>query len=361
MNQILLNTALPFLVSFLTQFLAIKSFRRLQFCIDCAEADKPQRFHDVPTPRAGGLGIFAALVVSAVSYQLLAISNLPITYNLSITSCQSLSTHHPSLIIVLLPAFVAGFYEDIRSNINPKMRLFIISMGAVMGIILMDAVIYDIGLGFKLPLWIAIPFTIFAVTGVSNAVNIIDGFNGLAGGVSIITLLSFATVSYIHGDQLILNLSLILISAISGFFVWNFPRGKVFLGDGGAYLIGFLLAIISILLIKRNPEISPWFPLVILAYPIYEVFFSIYRRKFKRGFSAFKADAVHLHTLVHRRISRNNPKTSIYIWILVVFFNLIAFPFRSNTPILILIFILFAATYVYLYRKIVRFGNHGKT
>jgi len=332
MNHILLQTALPFLVSFLVQFIVIKNSRIRSLCIDHADNDKPQRFHDVPTPRAGGVGIVIALIIG-----------------LSMFGKQG-----EYFALSALPAFVIGFYEDVRSNISPGVRLSIIAVGAVVGMLLTGGIVYDIGLG-RMPVWVAVPFTIIAVTGLSNAINIIDGFNGLASGVSVILLSSFAAASYIYGDQFMLGIITVLIVAIAGFFVWNFPRGKIFLGDGGAYFIGFVLAEISILLVKRNPVISPWFPLVILVYPIFEVFFSIYRKRFKRGLSAFKPDRVHFHMLVHRRVTRSNPKTSVYIWIFVSIFNIMAFPFRSNTPVLILIFLLFSVSYIYFYRRIVRF------
>ena len=101
----------------------------------------------------------------------------------------------------------------------------------------------------------------------------------------------------------------------------TFLRGKIFLGDSGAYIIGFLLAILSILTVKRNPEISPWFPIAVLAYPIFETLFSIYRRKFIQKKSPLKNDGLHLHTLIYRRITKGNPKTSLYIWPLVSCFK----------------------------------------
>ncbi len=336
MNHILLLTTLPFFASFLIQFIVIKNSRIRSFCIDHADTDKPQRFHDVPTPRAGGLGIVVALIIGLSMF----------------------GKEGEYLALSALPAFIIGFYEDMTSNISPGLRLSVIMVGAVVGMVLMGSIVYDIGV-MRLPLWMAVPFTIIAVTGLSNAINIIDGFNGLASGVSVIILLSFAAASYLYGDQLMLGACTVLIVAIGGFFVWNFPRGRIFLGDGGAYLIGFILAEISILLVKRNPGISPWFPLVILAYPIFEVFFSIYRKKFKRGLSAFEPDRVHFHMLIHKRIARSNPKTSVYIWVLVAVFNIMAFPFHSNTPVLIFIFFLFSSSYLYLYRRIVRFKHWG--
>jgi len=351
-NNLFLQIILPFFLSFVIQFIFIKTSAKKAFCIDCIN-NKPQRFHDVPISRAGGLGIFLS---TAVSFWLLVISKESLFNPSFIADKLSLTIFY--LILSSLPAFLAGFYEDLRSNIKPKLRLLVMSLGAVLAIVLMDAIVYDIGL-LTLPLWIAIPFTLFAIVGVTNAINIIDGFNGLAGGVSIIVLSAFAMVSYIQDDQLILNICLILIFAILGFLVCNFPKGKIFLGDGGAYFIGFLLAIISILLVGRNPEISTWFPLVVLAYPIFEVLFSIYRKKFKRGGSAFEPDRVHFHMLIFKRISRNNPKTSVHIWILVAFFNSISLPFYSNTTILMIIFVIFSATYIYLYRSIVRFKTGG--
>lgn len=360
LNQMIIVVFLPFLISFLFQFFVVKLSLRKALCIDCPDTDKPQDFHDIPTPRAGGLGIFLSLLIS---FWLLIISEGLSFINLSPTADYffQLTIHQSpmlsSLLLSSLPAFLAGFYEDLRGNMKPKLRLFIISVGAVLAIVLMDAVVYDIGY-LKLPLWMAVPFTIFAIVGVTNSMNIIDGFNGLAGGVSIIVLLSFSTASYIQGDQLILIMSLVLLFTIAGFFVWNFPRGRIFLGDGGAYLIGFLFAVISVLLVKRNPEISPWFPLIVLAYPVFDTIFSIYRRSVNGG-SALKADRYHLHSLIYKHISSNNPKTSVHIWILVALLNGIALLFRSNTPFLILVFILFSAIYVCLYRKVMSFEAKG--
>lgn len=337
--MILIQAILPFTISLVIQYIVIRIFSKKEICIDCGEADKPQRFHFVPTPRAGGLGIFAALVICVL---------LP----------SIIISDQWSLILASFPAFFAGFYEDIKTNINPRLRLFIISIGAVSSIVFLNSIIYDIGF-LGLPIWLAVPFSIFAMVGVTNAINIIDGFNGLASGVSMIAFLSFASAAYIYEDGLVLSVSVILIAAIAGFFILNFPRGKIFLGDGGAYFIGFMLAEMSILLVNRNPEISPWFPVAVLAYPIFETFFSIYRRKFARGLPAFSADAIHLHTLIFRRITRSNPKTSVYVWVLVVSLNLIAFPFRSNTPILVLICVLFSTCYMYIYRRIVRFKING--
>lgn len=327
---------MAFITSFLIQYFVISRFQNKPFCVDCGEADKPQRFHNVPTPRAGGLGIFVA-VASALPYAGM--------------------TGHVELFLLLssIPAFFAGFYEDLKKNISPRTRLTMQSAGAVVAIILLNTIIYDTGI-FHLPLWIAIPFTVFAVVGVANSINIIDGFNGLASGVAVIAFASYSVAAFLCNDYLIFNICLIIIASIIGFFVWNYPTGKIFLGDGGAYLIGFLLAVISISLFNRHSEISPLYTVVILIYPIFEVLFSIYRRIVRQGVSALLADRAHLHSLLYRRIIRNNPRTSFYMWIPVALFNIAAFPFRGNNAGLIIMLFVFAAAYIYTYKMIVRFN-----
>lgn len=323
---------LPFFLSLSIQLLVIRFSKNSAFCIDCSKDEKPQRFHDIPTSRAGGVGIFLA---SAISLSFAGMDGVYILFAAS-------------------PAFFAGLYEDMRTNIPPKMRLFIMSLGAVVSIILLDTIIYDTGL-FRLPLWAAVPFSIFAITGVTNAINIIDGFNGLASGVSIIALVFFIAVSVIHENYFLLNVCIVSVSAIAGFFVLNFPKGKIFLGDGGAYYTGFILVVISILIINRIPQVSPLFPVTVLIYPIFEVLFSIYRRKFKRSHSPLKADRIHLHSLIHMRLAKSNPKTSLYIWPCVFVTGLMAFIFQSNTYILALLIMIFGISYTFLYRRIVRF------
>src|SRR4029079_4005852 len=109
----------------------------------------------------------------------------------------------------------------------------------------------------------AVLLTIFVITGGANSVNIIDGFNGLASRCVSIMVLSLAYVAFQVHDPFVFTASLITAGAILGFFVWNFPAGLIFLGDGGAYLLGFVLAELSILLIHRNPAVSPLFPLLL--------------------------------------------------------------------------------------------------
>ena len=100
---------------------------------------------------------------------------------------------------------------------------------------------------------------------------------------------------------------------VFGFFIWNWPFGKIFMGDCGAYLIGFLISLNLICLVQRNPEVSPWFPIALLNYPIIEVLFSIYRKTIIRKGSSYKPDGIHFHMLIYKRVSRKIIKNQIKI------------------------------------------------
>ena len=125
-------------------------------------------------------------------------------------------------------------------------------------------------------------------------------------------ILALAYVAFQVGDTFVFTAALITAGAVFGFFVWNFPAGLIFLGDGGAYLLGFLLGELCILLVHRNAAVSPMFPLLLCAYPVFETIFTMYRRKFVRGVATGAPDGIHLHTLIHRRLVRwtlqNNPE-----------------------------------------------------
>jgi UDP-N-acetylmuramyl pentapeptide phosphotransferase/UDP-N-acetylglucosamine-1-phosphate transferase len=210
--------------------------------------------------------------------------------------------------------------------------------------------------------------TVLAVAALANAVNIIDGFNGLASMVAFMMLASLAYVAFQVGEPVVLSASLLMMGAIMGFFIWNFPAGLIFLGDGGAYFIGFMLGELAILLVMRHREVSAWYPVLLFMYPIFETCFSIYRKKFIRGISPGIPDGVHLHMLVYKRLmrwavgtqvahelTRRNSLTSPYLWLLCLIAVIPATLFWRHTVHLFAFVLVFAFTYVWLYVSIVRF------
>lgn len=345
-----------FLVSLIATLLIVKSAGRHAALSADHDLSGPQKFHTRPVPRIGGVSIFAALVATAA---LLA-----------------LASHHDTrwlwlLMLCSLPAFVSGLAEDLTKNVSPRRRLLFTAISAVLGIWLLDAVIRRTGLpGLEtLVAWapFAMVLTVFMVSGVANAVNIIDGFNGLASMCVMMMLGALAYVAFQVGDQFVATAALITLGAVLGFFVWNFPAGLIFLGDGGAYLLGFVFGELSVLLIARNQDVSPLFPILLCAYPIFETVFSIYRKKFLRGMSPGIPDGVHLHMLVYKRLMRwtlgssarqktvRNSMTSPYLWLLCLLSVIPAVLYWNSTAWLAAYCLLFVFAYVLLYWSIVRF------
>ena len=151
-----------------------------------------------------------------------------------------------------------------------------------------------------------------------------------------------------------------------GFFLVNWPRGKLFLGDGGAYFLGFTLAWIAVLLPERNSSISPWTSLLICSYPIIEVGFSIYRRKFLReDASATQPDAVHLHTLANKRWAKKifptfsktaqNGLTSPFLWCYALLPCVSAVVFHTNKWLTLSALIFSFFIYLSMYSKLAFF------
>jgi UDP-N-acetylmuramyl pentapeptide phosphotransferase/UDP-N-acetylglucosamine-1-phosphate transferase len=320
-----------------------------------SQIDGPQKFHTHSVPRIGGIGVALGVSIAIFSF----------------TRGAPYQSFGYALLFCAAPVFVIGLAEDLSKRIGVKTRLLFTAIGALLATIMLEAQILRLditGIDYLLTFpTLSILFTVFAITGVSNAYNIIDGFNGLSSMVAIITLVALGFVSIVLGDGLLANLSFTMASAVLGFFIWNYPRGLIFLGDSGAYFIGFWVAILSILVVARHSEVSPWFALLINAYPALETLFTIYRRKIYQGKNPGQPDGIHLHSLIFRRIlyskvikDKNdwfsaNAKTSPYLWMLATLSIVPATIFWQDTTILIAFLMLFTLTYVWLYKKIISF------
>lgn len=319
----------------------------------------PQKFHAHAVPRVGGVGIVVGLVVAV----LVLWFNDPAVARLG-----------SGVLACGLPAFAAGLIEDFTKKVSPRNRLLATAVSAGLACWFLGATINrtDIpGLDWLVAYSAAgAVLTVFAVAGIANSVNIIDGFNGLASMCVVIMLGALAYVGFQVGDPVIGVLALAGIGAVLGFFFWNFPAGLIFLGDGGAYFLGFYVAELSILLLVRNPEVSPLFPLLVCIYPVFETLFSIYRRKFIRAVPPSMPDGIHLHSLIYRRVmrwavgddsakalTRRNSMTSPYLWVLCMLSVIPALLFWGNSVLLGIFLVMFMVSYVVLYWRIVRFRS----
>jgi len=310
-----------------------------------------QKFHTVPTPRIGGVGIVLGLVA--------AYSQAP----------QAVQDILGPMLVAGIPAFAAGLLEDITNKVGVLPRLLATMFSGMLAWAITGVAMRNTGVsGFDHLLVFtpfAVLFTAFAVGGVANAVNIIDGFNGLAAGAVAIMLGAMGLIALKVGDAPLATVAFVLAIAALGFGAVNWPFGKIFLGDGGAYLVGFLLAWVAVLLPMRNPSVNAWATMLACAYPVLEVGFS-YRRKSKReGHHPGQPDKVHLHMLLHRRVARpafgkasrvlQNGMTSPLAWVYAALPAGWAVVFCQNTLALILGFVLAIVTYAALYRRLTQF------
>ena len=347
-----------FLTSLLVTFAVVRSGRLHGALSADHDLSGPQKFHALPVPRIGGLGVFVAVVLGTLFAQFAGTGAAPEAW---------------LLVACSLPAFLSGIAEDLTKSMSPRRRLFFTAVSAALAVWLLNAVLRrsDIpGVDHLITMApFAVALTLLCVAGVANAVNIIDGFNGLASMCVLMILGGLAYVAFQVGDALVASMALLCTGAVLGFFVWNFPAGLIFLGDGGAYFLGFMVAELSVLLIARHGEVSPLFPLLACAYPIFETIFTMYRRKFVRGVATGAPDGIHLHTLIHRRLIRprahidsherrqtvRNSMTSPYLWVLCLMSIVPSVLWWDSTRILTGFLLLFMLSYVWLYSRIVRF------
>lgn len=355
----MLSFALAFLVSLLVTLLIVRyAHTHAKFAADTDLAGV-QKFHARPVPRVGGIGILIGLAVAAVQLH---------------GAYPAVSRGILALVACGMPAFLSGLIEDLTKRVTPTVRLVATMGAAALAYVLLDIAVVRISvppLDFLLSYAaVSCIVTVLAVAALANAVNIIDGFNGLASMVALMMFASLAYVAFRLSDPIVLSASLIMMGAVLGFFIWNFPAGLIFLGDGGAYFIGFMLAELAILLVMRHREVSAWYPVLLFVYPIFETCFSIYRKKFVRGMSPGIPDGVHLHMLVYKRLmrwavgtktahelTRRNSLTSPYLWLLCLVGVIPATLFWQHTVHLFAFVVVFAATYVWLYVSIVRFRS----
>lgn len=311
--------------------------------------DGVQKFHTAPTPRVGGIPIVLGLVVA---------------WGKAPPDMQAMLT---PILFAGLPAFIFGVAEDITKRVGVMQRLL-----ATMASGLLAWWITDYSLS-RVDIWgvdwllaftlVSVVFTAFAVGGVANSINIIDGFNGLASTMSTLAFVGYAMIAWQVGDTTLAGVSLVLAACVWGFFWVNWPFGKLFLGDGGSYFIGFALAWVAVLLIERNPSVSAFAALMVCVHPVTEVLFSIYRRKIRKEHPGMP-DRLHFHSLVKRRyvarwfgqysnVARNSI-TGALIGLMTVTAVILASLAHNSGLLAALFFVGLCLGYVAIYARMVR-------
>ena len=357
MPQLLMTSLCSFFTSLFTLLLICWLNNKNHSIYTASAVKAKQAIHSHPVSRIGGLGIFTGLVFSVFIGKL----------GSGISSIEWL------LPLLLTPLFLTGLFEDISEKVRARTRLILIVFNCAIAIYFLGMTIIKVDIPgidhlLAIPL-IAFVFTVFGISGLTNAYNIIDGVNGLASMTAIMALAAISYISYLQEDISIVFLSVSIIASSLAFFALNYPRGLIFLGDGGAYLFGFVIGMLSIYTSHAYPEISPWFFVAINIYPITETFFTVGRRILYQKRSLLLSDRLHLHSLLYRRVLHKpkfdqeaerivaNSKAAPYLWLLNLIALVPALIWWNSTPIMVITCLIYIACYLWHYSRLVRFRS----
>ncbi len=248
--------------------------------------DGRRKQHEKPIPRLGGAPIFAALALGVTAMLLLG---------------RMRWAEYSPLLLSNALIFSIGFFDDLKA-LGARVKLIgqigvaliLFSLGTSI-----DMLSNPLGAGSLDLGWWSLPLTVFWLVAIPNIINLIDGMDGLAGGFGLFLCLTLAFVGYVGSFPEVILISILMAGAISGFLFFNFPPARIFLGDGGAYLIGFFVATVSLKSSQKGSVIAALLVVIIaLGVPILDTLFAILRRSI-RGVPIFSADAEHIH---HRLI-----------------------------------------------------------
>lgn len=324
-----------FFIAILLNYLLLK----INFYLDIKAYSQIQDIHEGSPPRLGGLVIYLLFI----GYIFLFENNLIILFL--------------SSLFFMIPAFL----EDLRIFIKPLFRLIaiIITCGFII-LNITDLPQFDFGslnILFNNKIFQIIFFSL-AMAAVINGQNIIDGTNGLSALTSLSIFASILYLGFLLNDQGIVKVSSIIIILIIAFLLFNYPFGKLFLGDGGSYFLGFLSSYLVIDIFSRYPDLPTWSAVCILFYPTLEVIFSYFRKILQRK-SPFLPDNLHLHLKIFYLISHQKTNTRLYNALVAPFLGVVwlsplaLLPFSLQYPLWsILVVLSLVLIYLFFYFSI---------
>ena len=281
-DSFLLIFVLALTISFGLSGVITAVFKLLKFTDPNLE--KKRAVHKQPTSRLGGLAVILATLAS------LKFSGVGLDYKVA---------------AAVLPVFLMGLLEDLGFVTSARLRLVVAAIGASIFVSLKGLWFQHLnvpGLDFFLAMpWFGIAFTVFALTGLTHAINLIDGVNGLASGKVIIATGAIYYLATIYGTPEIQVLALAILAASMGLFLLNYPVGRIFMGDAGSYSLGLLVGICLVTLKVHRPEVSGWALLLVVFWPVMDTLHSIVRRILGRG-RFDRPDMMHMHHLIMRSL-----------------------------------------------------------
>nr|WP_285852342.1 MraY family glycosyltransferase [Robertmurraya korlensis] len=311
------------IICFFAAILLTPVVKKLAFIIGATDQPNQRKVHQKIMPRLGGLAIYISFLIGVFILQ------PNDTYLISVLNLDG-SIHLPILIGSLI-IILTGAFDDVK-EISPRIKLLGQIAAALVVVVVGDLRVEFINLPFGGQLdfgYFSIPITMVWIIGITNAINLIDGLDGLAAGVSTIALFTIAGMAYTMGNPYVMIMALILAVSTLGFLLYNFHPAKIFMGDTGALFLGYMIAVLSLLGFKGVTFVSLIIPVIILGVPISDTLFAIVRRLVnKQPLSA--PDKSHLHHCL-LRLGYSHRQTVVLIYAMSGIFGLAAFIFSQAT------------------------------
>jgi UDP-GlcNAc:undecaprenyl-phosphate/decaprenyl-phosphate GlcNAc-1-phosphate transferase len=301
---------LTMFVCFFSSILITPLIKKLAFLIGATDQPNQRKVHQSVMPRLGGLAIFISFIVG-------------------ITIFRPVNAASSAIIIGCVIIIFTGLLDDLF-ELSARHKLIGQLAAACVVVFWGDLQVVFINLPFGGQLQfglLSIPFTILWIVGITNSINLIDGLDGLAAGVSSIALITISGIAFLQGNFYVAAVGLIVIASTLGFLIYNFHPAKIFMGDTGALFLGYIISVLSLLGFKNITFISLIIPIIILAVPISDTFFAILRRIIhKKPLGA--PDKQHLHHCM-LRLGYTHRQTVLLIYAMSAFFGLVAVIFSQ--------------------------------
>ncbi len=292
---------LEFVTIFILSLVLVGLVKRYAPALGLIDIPNDRSTHVNHTPRAAGIGFFLA-----------AASVLPFFHF-------DLLLQYGWTFLAIFLVFAIGVLDD-HHDASPNAKFIVLIVSTVL-LSFNGLVIDDVGTFFGLPItlgWLAIPFTVFAVTGFTNALNLIDGLDGLAATVSIVILGTFFIVGYQHDDIFMMTISMAFIASLLAFLIYNWQPASIFMGDSGSLTLGFIISVLAVKSLDYLPTVSILF---IAALPIFDTLVVMVRRKFK-GRAMFSADRCHMHHIIRHFFMEDTQKTVFFFGVLQAIYSI---------------------------------------
>lgn len=319
-----LSLALSFLAATLITALCIPQIIRLSKKYKLVDNPDQRKMHKVPIPTLGGIGFFTGFIVLSL-FWMIVLGNLSDFV----------------LFIALLVLFVTGIFDDLtdmRALVKFGIQIVVALIISYFGF-RVESLFGIFGI-YEMPVWAQYAFSVLLITGLTNAFNLIDGIDGLAGGLAFINSLIMGAILLLQGNVIYGTLAISFAGALFGFLIFNFNPAKIFMGDTGSLIVGFLMAIFGIVILKTGAPLHPWFQdqtsaittvvVGILLLPVYDTLRVFAERILKKS-SPFKPDKTHVHHLLIET-GANHKKAVFILYTTNILIIVAAFLLRKSDP-----------------------------